>query len=292
MARNTIKKGSFQATIDSKGAQLVSLKLEGYEYLWQGDSRWWTGHAPILFPIVGMLREDAAISEQGPVSLKRHGIARNYEHAVLSQGESSITFELCSNKEMLESFPYPFRLRMTYALTDEGLIQTYEVANTGDAPMPFVVGGHPAFNVPIPRTRGAWEDYKVVFVDQWTYATPWMDKVNGLIDYDNFTPVVEESDYWQLERAPFEHEAIVLEDVPGSTVTLTNDGGAHGVTVSFPDFKYLGIWSPSDAPLLALEPWVGIATCLDEDDVFEHKRNMQVAKPGETRTYSFSIKPF
>ena len=291
MALHTIKKGPFQATIDSKGAQLVSLKFEGYEYLWQGDKRWWTGHAPILFPIVGMLREDAAVSAAGPVNLKRHGVARNYEHVVLSLGESTITFEINANDETLEQYPYPFRLRMTYTLTDEGLEQTYEVTNTGTKVMPFVVGGHPAFNVPIPRTKGAFEDYKVEFEDIWTYATPWMDKVNGLIDYSNFTPIVDGTDFWQLDRAPFEHEAIVLEDVPGSTVTLTKDGN-HGVTVSFDDFKYLGIWSPSDAPLLALEPWVGIATCLDEDDVFEHKRNMQYADPGETKTFSFTIKPF
>lgn len=292
MTLHTIRKGSYEATIDSNGAQLVSLKFEGYEYLWQGDSRWWTGHAPILFPIVGMLRNDAATSTAGPVSLKRHGIARNYEHAVLSQGEGWIAFELSSNDEMLARYPYPFRLRMVYELSDEGLKQSYEVLNTGDAAMPFVVGGHPAFNVPIPRTKGAWEDYKVVFEDRWTYATPWMDKVNGLIDYGSFTPVVEESDVWRLDRAPFEHEAIVLEDVPGSTVTLTDDEGAHGVTVGFAGFKYLGIWSPSDAPLLAIEPWAGIATCLDEDDVFENKRNMQFANPGEKRTFSFTIKPF
>ncbi|MDO5107092.1 MAG: aldose 1-epimerase family protein [Coriobacteriaceae bacterium] len=291
MALHTIKRGPYEAVIDSKGAQLVSLRFEGYEYLWQGDSRWWTGHAPILFPIVGMLRGDAATSAAGPVSLKRHGIARNYEHAVLSKGQSTVTFELNADEGMLGLYPYPFRLRMTYALSDDGLTQSFEVCNTGDAPMPFVVGGHPAFNVPIPRTQGAFEDYQVRFEDAWTYATPWMDKVNGLIDYGSFTPIVDGEDAWQLDRAPFDHEAIVLEDVPGSTVTLTKDG-AHGVTVSFADFKYLGIWSPSDAPLLALEPWVGIATCLDEDDVFEHKRNMQVAEPGETRTYSFTIKPF
>ena len=247
MALHTIKRGPYEAVIDSKGAQLVSLK--------------------------------------------RHGIARNYEHAVLSKGQSTVTFELNADEGMLERYPYPFRLRMTYALSDDGLTQSFEVCNTGDDPMPFVVGGHPAFNVPIPRTQGAFEDYQVRFEDTWTYATPWMDKVNGLIDYGSFTPIVDGEDAWQLDRAPFDHEAIVLEDVPGSTVTLTKDG-AHGVTVTFADFKYLGIWSPSDAPLLALEPWVGIATCLDEDDVFEHKRNMQVAAPGETRTFSFTIKPF
>ena len=292
MALYTIKKGSYEAAIDSMGAQLVSLKYEGYEYLWQGDPAFWTGHAPILFPIVGMLRNGTATSAQGPVALKRHGLARNYEHTVLSQGSGWIAFELASTEEMLQSYPYPFRLRMVFELSENGLKQSFELLNTGEAPMPFSVGGHPAFNVPLPRTKGAWEDFKVVFEQAWTYATPWMDKVNGLIDYANFTPIVEESNTWKLDRAPFEHEAIVLEDVPGSTVTLTDREGAHGVTVSFDDFKYLGIWSPSNAPLLAIEPWSGIATCLDEDDVFEHKRNMQTLLPGEKRLFAFTVKLF
>lgn len=292
MALYTIKKGSYEATIDSMGAQLMSLKFEGYEYLWQGDAAYWTGRAPILFPIVGTLRNDAATSEQGPVALKRHGLARNYEHAVLSQGPAWIAFELASTEEMLNSYPYPFRLRMVFELSEQGLKQSFELLNTGEAPVPFSVGGHPAFNVPLPRAKAAWEEYRVVFEQAWTYATPWMDKVNGLIDYSNFTPIVEDSNTWQLNRAPFDHEAIVLEDVPNSKVTLTCGEGEHGVEVAFDSFKYLGIWSPNDAPLLAIEPWSGIATCLDEDDVFEHKRNMQTLQPGEKKVYSFWIKPF
>lgn len=291
MSRHTIRKGDLEATVESHGAQLVSLKRVGHEYLWQGDPAWWAGQAPILFPIVGVLRADKAVSEQGPIELKRHGLARLYEHVLLSQSESEVVFELLANEEMLGRYPYPFALRMSYRLVDEGLIQVFEVENTGTAAMPFVVGGHPAFNVPIPGFKGSFEDHVLKFSRPWTSATPWVDTQSGLIDYAHSTQLVEDSDTLPLSRDLFEHDTCVLEDVPDSTVSLVGPQG-HGVRLDFAGLPFLGIWSPSDAPFVALEPWAGIATRFDEDDVFERKRNMQFAEPGETKRYSFSIMPF
>jgi len=293
MALHTIGRGPYRAVIDSMGAQLMNLAFEGREYLWQGDPRWWKGRAPILFPIVGSLRDNKAMSAEGPVSLERHGLARLHEHAVLSKTDTRVVFELASTDAMLARYPYPFRLRTTFELGAGGLVQTFEVCNAGAATMPFAVGGHPAFNVPISGTAGAFEDHAIRFAEPWSSATPWLDKGTGLIDCAHSTTIAENSAVWRLDRAPFDHDTIILEDVPGRTATLTlAEDGAHGVTVDFADFRYLGIWSPADAPMIAIEPWTGIATCLDDDDVFEHKRNTQFAGPGEQKTYSFSIKPF
>ena len=77
--------GRIAAAIDPLGAQLSSLQLEGREYLWQGDQRFWARRAPVLFPIVGSLRGGCAQSAAGPCKMGRHGIARNYEHAVVEQ---------------------------------------------------------------------------------------------------------------------------------------------------------------------------------------------------------------
>ena len=95
----TIRCGSVEATVDSAGAQLMSLRRNGAEYLWQGDPDFWPRRAPVLFPIVGCLRGNHATSAQGEVSLQRHGIARLYDHAVAERTESSVTSELCSPEE-------------------------------------------------------------------------------------------------------------------------------------------------------------------------------------------------
>lgn len=291
MSRHTIRRGDLEAAVESFGGELASLKRGGREYLWQGDPAWWGGRAPILFPIVGTLRAGRAVSGQGPVELKRHGLARTYEHVVLSLSENEIVLELLSSEEMLGRYPYPFALRMSYRLADGSLIQTFEVENTGAAAMPFVVGGHPAFNVPVPGFKGSFEEHALKFSRPWTSATPWVDAQSGLIDYANSTLLVEDSDTFPLSRGLFEHDTCVLEDVPDSTVSLVGPQG-HGVKLDFAGLPFLGIWSPSGAPFVAIEPWVGTATRFDEDDVFEHKRNMQFAGPGERKRYSFSITPF
>jgi galactose mutarotase-like enzyme len=42
----------------SKGAELCSIvkKQTGKEYIWQADPKIWANHAPVLFPIVGGLK--------------------------------------------------------------------------------------------------------------------------------------------------------------------------------------------------------------------------------------------
>lgn len=286
-----IQNGELSASIDSKGAQLTSLALAGSEYLWQGDPRWWAKHAPILFPIVGSLRNGRAASEQGEVSLGRHGFARDVEHEVVAQDESSVTFEIRDTPQTREKFPYAFRLNMTYALTGEAsLTQTFRVENTGDVTLPFSVGGHPAFNVPAPGTANErFADYEIAFTEAWTCEAPKIAE-GGLLTYDTAALAVDHSDTMPLTHELFADDAVMLTDVPGGTLTLRSRVSGHGVRIDFADFKYIGIWSAlGDAPFVALEPWTGHATLTSEDDVFEHKRDITLLEPGAVDERSFTV---
>lgn len=154
----TIKRGGLTAAIDSMGAQLTSLALNGNEYLWQGDPAFWGKHAPILFPIVGSLRNNTATSAAGTCEMARHGIARIVEHKLVEVSEdgSSVTYEITDTPESLKAFPFHFKLNMTYALTgDATLTQTFAVTNTGDVDLPFSVVATLRLTCPppAPRTR-------------------------------------------------------------------------------------------------------------------------------------------
>lgn len=289
----TITDGTLSATIDSQGAQLMSLALDGGEYLWQGDERFWARRAPVLFPIVGCLRGDHAVSARGDVSLKRHGIARLYEHAVVDRTPSSVTYELSSTDATRAAYPFDFRLNMTYALTGGRLTQTFAVTNTGDVDLPFTLGGHPAFNVPVPGEEGAaFSDFELVFPERWTASVPTIDE-RGLHDFAHMNEVFRDSDRLQLTHELIERLlTVVFVDVPGRSVRLLGPAG-HGVEVDFDGFDYLGVWTASaDAPFVAIEPWVGCATAYDESDVFEEKRGTITLAPGESCEKSFSMRPF
>ena len=293
MAENvTIANGSLSAEVSPHGAELQSIRLAGNEFLWQGDAAWWPRRSPVLFPIVGSLRDDNALSAAGKVSLKRHGLARTLDHAVISSCEAGVRFELDSTEETRRLYPYDFRLNVSYTIHAGMLEERFGVTNTGTVALPYVVGGHPAFNVPTPRSENDFSSYRLEFSRPWTYATPRIDTKTGLLDFSDRLPLLDDSDTLALTHALFSVDTLVFEDVPGRTVTLLSDVG-HGVEVSFDSFPYLGVWSAAhDAPFVALEPWTGCATATDEDDVFEHKRGMSSLAPGETASHAFTIRPF
>lgn len=286
--------GTIAAVIDPMGAQLSSLQLEGREYLWQGDPAYWGRRAPILFPIVGSLRNGRAESAQGLCAMGRHGIARNYEHSVVAQSGSSVTFELRENEETLKAYPYRFKLNMTYAVAGEAsLIQTFKVTNTCSVPLPFCVGGHPAFNVPLPGAEGeTFEDYVLKFEKPWTCTLPVIGE-DGLMSWDNAYDCPVNADTVALTHRSFDHDALMYTDVPESTLTLLGTKSGHGVSIGFPDFKYVGVWSAAgDAPFIALEPWSGHTTARNESDVFEEKAGTTILQPGEVKSFTFTITLF
>lgn len=289
----TIAKGGVSAQVSSMGAELVSFAVDGREYLWQADPAFWGKHAPILFPIVGSLRNDEAQSAQGLCRMPRHGLARINEHRLVEVAEdgSAVTYEFEDSAETLEAYPYHFRLNMTYAIAGEATLeQTFTVTNTGDADMPFSVGGHPAFNVPAPGAEGeSFEDYVIEFERPWTCEAPTIAE-GGLLTFDTSTCPVDDASALPITHELFANDAIMLTDVPGGALSLRGTKSGRGVRVEFADFPYIGVWSAlGDAPFVALEPWTGHATLTSEDDVLEHKRGITILAPGETRSYTFSM---
>ncbi|MDY4678386.1 aldose 1-epimerase family protein [Bifidobacterium tsurumiense] len=291
--RTVISNGSLSATIDSDGAQLVSLAKGGEEYLWQGDPKWWDRSAPVLFPVVGAPGSEVQRSVAGESRIPKHGFARDFEHRIVevTTAGDAVTYEFSDSPSTREIYPYAFTLRMTYAITGPStLSQTFRVENTGSEPMPFSVGGHPAFNVPVPGTDGeTFEDYELHFAEPWTASSPKVVE-GGLLSYADPFPVVENSDTVRINRSRFDFDTIVLRDVPSNTVTLQGMKSGRGVQVDFPGFDFIGIWSAQpDAPFIALEPWTGHAATDTDDDVLEHRDNITILEPGKMDERSFSI---
>lgn len=294
MSLTTISKNGICASIDSEGAQLMSLKLDGAEYLWQGDPAFWPRRAPVLFPIVGCLKDDAAQSAQGPVRLKRHGIARLYDHEVVESAPDRVVFELASNEQTREAYPFDFKLNMAYAVDGTKLEQSFTVTNTGQVDLPFTLGGHPAFNVPAPESQDeGFEDYELEFARPWSASVPKIDEA-GLHDFTQMTELFRDADRMPLSHEVFERLlTLVFITVPDERVRLVGKKSGHGVELSFPGFDYLGVWTAGpEAPFVAIEPWHGCATAYDESDRFEEKRDTIVLAPGEQTTLSFTIAPF
>lgn len=221
----------------------------------------------------------------------RHGIARDRDFACAHADGHSVTFELSSDERTRAAFPFDFLLRMTYAIEGVSTLrQTFEVVNTGEVELPFTLGGHPAFNVPLCAGE-RFEDYELCFLRRWTAASPTMVE-GGLWDFSRRIPVLADADRLPLSHRLFDVDTLLLEGVPGSAVELVGPQG-HGVRVGFEGFPYLGVWSAAaDAPFVAVEPWHGCSTALDEPDCFEAKRAVMRLAPGESRGLSFTVEVF
>lgn len=286
----TLTNGKITAVFRELGAELVSLQDEaGTEYLWQGNPVYWSGQAPVLFPIVGCLREERALAFGKPCSMKRHGIARKRTFRLLQQSGDTIRFSLRADEETLRSYPFDFELIVSYSIQGRSLATCFEVKNYGEEPLPYVVGGHPAFNCPLAEGE-SFEDYYLEFSRNELAELPLISPENGLIDVEKRVLWMNETNILPLQHSNFYSDALVFDSLRSRAVTLKNKYNEKGLRVDFPDFGFLGVWSAAnDAPFVAIEPWTGISTCSDEGDAFEAKRGMRVLNAGETGQSAFTV---
>ena len=155
MSNTILRNENVSVTLKSLGGELTSIKdTSGTEYLWQGNPDFWSGQAPVLFPIVGCLRNGTAtIGNSKTCSFGRHGLARKLEFTLVSSSETCAVYSLKADDSTKEQYPYDFELQMIYELTDHGVKVSHKVINHGDIVMPYCIGGHPAFNCPMYEGR-------------------------------------------------------------------------------------------------------------------------------------------
>ncbi len=284
-----ITSNSSSAVVLKDGAMLTSLKKDGTEYLWQGNAKYWAGQAPVCFPIVGVLPEGRALAFGKEVEMKRHGVARINPFELEAQCKNSVTFLQKSSDATREQFPFDYELRIKYTINGDTVTNEYTVKNTGEEKLPFVIGGHPAFNCPL--TKGEkFEDYTVTFDKNITTACLRPDHETGLVDVRKRYEVMNGGNTLHLRHDLFEkNDALIFENVEAKSATLLGKNG-KGIRIEYQDMNNLLIWSAvGKAPFVALEPWTGISSCSDENEVFENKRGMTVLAPFEEASFKFKM---
>src|SRR5918993_840617 len=142
----TISSPQLRAEVSAQGAELIRLQDEqGHDWLWDGDPAFWTGRSPLLFPIIGSVRNDRICINGLEYELPRHGFARTSHFEIEESNSSQCRFRLRSSKATLSRYPFPFELDVSYAVEGATLSITAAVSNTGSSRMPVSFGFHPAF---------------------------------------------------------------------------------------------------------------------------------------------------
>ena len=256
--------------------------------MWSGDPAFWSKHSPLLFPIVGTLKDNTYYYQGKPYSLPRHGFARDREFEVESHPADAITFLLRSDDATRASYPFEFELRVIYRLLAEGLSTTYQVKNPAKETLYFSVGGHPAFQVPlVPDT--AYQDYYLAF-DRKETAPRWPISGDGLI-VSQPQALLQDTATLPLTKDLFAKDALVFKHLASSGVTLRSAKTERGLRMDFPGFPFLGIWAAPKADFVCIEPWCGIADSVNSDQQYVDKEGINRLEAGGVfeRTWTLTL---
>lgn len=282
----TIGSEALTARINPLGAELWSLTdAAGREYMTDADPVFWTGHAPILFPIVGMLNDGCYRVDGVTHELAKHGFARHATFEVVEVQGAIAHFRLRDGAESRAVYPFAFTLDVLFRLEAETLHVEARITNAGPEPMPFSFGFHPAFAWPLPGAAKA--DHRVTFAAPEPQPIRRIDPAKGLLLAERFaTPVVGH------ELAPdaslFEADALIWDDLASRSVTF-GAPGSSSLTVAFPDMPMLGIWQKPGAAYLCIEPWQGIADPVGYQGDFRDKLGVVTLPPGDTRSFRMDV---
>ncbi|MEN2435035.1 aldose 1-epimerase family protein [Weeksellaceae bacterium A-14] len=276
----TIENEFLKAVVHSKGAELASLVCGSKNLIWDIDPAFWNKTSPVLFPIVGALKDGSYTSGAATYHLPRHGFARDMEFEVKHQTENSVTFLLHSSKETLSKYPFDFEFRITYTLENKKLLVKYEVTNLSENIMYYSLGAHPAFSL-----KGEIEDYSLKF-DHDTPLVSWQLENDVFSGKTAEIPLV--GHILPLNYQLFENDAIVLKDNTTTSLTVLYQNQPQ-FRVDFSDFPYLGIWTKKEAPFLCIEPWQGIADVHNTSGKIEEKEGIRALDPKHSEEFEWTV---
>jgi galactose mutarotase-like enzyme len=264
----------------AKGAQLSRLisKKTNLEYIWQADPRVWGYHNPTLFPIVGSLTGHRYVYNENEYKMKQHGLARIFDFECNHSDDVSCTWQLTENEETLKQYPFHFTLRIRYTLEGKRILIDYTVENRSNEVMPFQLGLHPAFNVPL-RPSKTLEDYRIELHPECN------------LKFYNEDLFIKAASSIPLSETMFEERPTwMFEDVLAPYVSLTD--GENGVKVSCAGYRWLAFWKPLKAPFVCVEPWHGHGDFSANPVLFEKREGTMLLPAGRHWVTSYTIEPF
>jgi len=273
------------------GAELTSVQYNGKEMLFQGakvlDSNgniYWKRQAPILFPIVGQLKNSQTQIEGEIYEMSQHGFARDMDFEEISKTENKHHYMLKYNEETLKKYPYKFELHVIYEIIGDTLTVTYKVKNIDDKTIYFGLGGHPAFNCDY--SNG---EYEIAFSEN-EDKIEFLKLKNGLIDTEKAQNILQDNKIY-LKEDTFDNDAVIMKNLKSNKVVLQNhETNQKILELDFTGFSYLALWSKKGAPFVCIEPWQNTADRIDSTQIYKDKEGIIELPKDKEYKCEFKIK--
>ncbi|SEA42078.1 aldose 1-epimerase family protein [Pedobacter hartonius] len=270
---------NIRVTFAAKGAELRSItsKINGLDYLWSGDATYWAKFSPVLFPVIGALKDETYIVDGKEYHLSRHGFARDHDFEVEQISDSELLFTLSSTEDTLKVYPFEFKLDLRYIISGSSVSCTYEVTNPAEKELLFSIGGHPAFAAPLTADASYEDCYLEFAVDE---SLTYFKISDNLISDQTDTLHLDKAKLF-LKHPLFYDDALVFKHMESRAITLRNTKNEYGLHFRFNDFPFFGIWAAKDADFVCLEPWCGIADGVHHNQQLSDKEGIVSLPPGE-----------
>lgn len=276
----SIKNQYLEAEFSEIGAELISLKSNNKEYIWNGNPEFWGKHSPILFPIVGTLKGDTYYYENKSYQLSRHGFARDKKFQVVKHEDCKIVFSLKEDDETLQDYPFRFELQITYELLYNQLKVEYSVSNNSNSKMYFSIGGHPAFAL-----QNSFKEYSLKFEGKTDLEFSLLE--NNLL-LAQTQKLETNNNELQLNYKQFEKDALVFKNQNIKAITI-KEKDTDIVRINVENFPDLGIWTKNNAPFICIEPWFGHADRLETNQQLVEKEGILFLEKNDTFNAFYTI---
>ncbi len=277
-----LSNGNSSAVILSHGAELKSLIIGGRELIWQTDGKYWNKSSPVLFPMIGNLRDGKTVIENKEVNISKHGFMRDREFTVHARGDSDAVM-YCTYNPTAGEYPFKCQLGITYHLTPSALEIGYLVNNLDKGTIYYCIGAHPAL------ACGNLDNCEIRFEKREKAATP-VKNADGLFEDGRRIERLNNAMRLSLDYGMFDEDVVYFDALRSRKVTFI-EGRKTLASIAFDGFETLGLWTPAGkrAPFLCIEPWCGCDDYDTDDGVFAHKRGIQSLPYKGTKRYKMTI---
>ena len=277
-----IKNKYLLVSVNTFGAEIVSVVFNGVERVWQNENGKWSGHSPVLFPVCG---NSAVVIDGKDYNMPFHGLAKRNDFSVVSVDEKSITLLFKYDEKTLEVYPFKFEFFVTYTVEENSIKVNYVVKNVGDNDMPFAVGRHDSFSL-----ESSLDDYRLIFSSKENFLAERHDDDGSLTNFYDDLGTGNVLDC--LDDRLIGGRTIILGDIKSSSVLLETIKGERVAEVCFKDINNLLLWRPDRSEMICIEPWSALPDSTIENVDFCNSQKYSTVKPNDEKHFSFDIKYF
>jgi galactose mutarotase-like enzyme len=283
---HTLESDALTVSVSATGAELQSIfsKKTGTEYLWQGDPAFWGSRAPVLFPVIGGLKDGAYTFDKRTYRLPKHGFVRRADFHGSLENEK-LVFTYADNPQTREVFPFAFIFSVIFSLQGNTLYIENRVENKSPGVMYFGVGAHEAYRCPRMADE-CFDDYYIEFEHPEPLESLIVSPA-GLLSGESY-PVALTDNRLPLKHSLFDNDALIFKNIKNKKLAVKSQKYPAAVKVTY-DSPHLGVWTKPGAPFICIEPWCGLPDFEHSNQVFAHKEGNMRLDEGESFVFNHSV---